>query len=158
MKRTGTDFHMTTAFHPQADGRSERTNRTVVQILRTFTAKRQGKWLESLAAVEFAINNALNVSTGKSPFELIFNRLPRLFHRAHTPDDPPSLEKWINTRDSAWVTARDALWSSRVQQAIHHNKACQMSDPLLTGSFALLDSSNWRGRHTGGGQQAPRAV
>lgn len=74
MKRTGTDFHMTTAFHPQADGRSERTNRTVVQILRTFTAKRQGKWLESLAAVEFAINNALNVSTGKSPFELIFNR------------------------------------------------------------------------------------
>lgn len=61
MKCTGTDFHMTTSFHPQADGRSERTNRTVGQTLRTFTSKRQGKWLESLAAVEFAINGAVNV-------------------------------------------------------------------------------------------------
>lgn len=92
MKRLGTSFHMTTAFHPQEDGRSERTNRTVGQILRTFTAKRQGKWLESLPAVEHAINSAVKIATGKSPAELLLGRVPRLFTDA---DEAvmPSLDK-----------------------------------------------------------------
>jgi hypothetical protein len=49
---------MTTSFHPQANGRSERTNKKVGQIFRSFTSKRQGKWLKALPAVEFAINSA----------------------------------------------------------------------------------------------------
>lgn len=150
MRRTGTDSHMTAAFHPQADGRSERTNCTVGQMLCTFTAKRQGKWLESLDAVKFAINTASKVSTGTSPFELIFGCVPRLFHGSNNLGDPPLLGKWIDIRDNTWVTSSDSLWSSQVQQALHHNKSYRASDPLLTGSLALLNSSDWRGRHTGG--------
>lgn len=98
MKRIGTSFHMTTAFHPQADGRSERTNRTVGQILRTFTAKRQGKWLESLPAVEYAINSAVDVATGKSPVELILGRAPLLFTDTAGEETLPSLDKWTALR------------------------------------------------------------
>lgn len=79
MSKLSIDFHMSLAFHPQADGHSERTNKTVGQILWTFTSKRQGRWLEFLPSVEFAINSAINVATGMSPFELIFGRKPQLF-------------------------------------------------------------------------------
>lgn len=59
-------------YHPQGDGRSERTNWTVGQVLWLFTLKRQSWWLEALLAAEFAINSALNVATGFTLFELVF--------------------------------------------------------------------------------------
>lgn len=70
---------MSAAYHPQADGRSERTNKTAGQVLRNFISKCQTKWLESLPSVELAINSALNVATGLSPFELVFNRHQNMF-------------------------------------------------------------------------------
>jgi hypothetical protein len=79
MTRVATKFHMTSSFHPQADGRSKRTNKTVGQILRSYTAKRQGKWLESLPCAEFAINSAINAATGVSPLEVVLGRRPGLF-------------------------------------------------------------------------------
>jgi hypothetical protein len=145
------DFHMTSAFHPQANGRSKRSNKTIGQILRSFTAKRQSQWLEALPAVEFAINSAVNVSMGFSPFKLIFGRHPRLFPSVNsTTDGPPSLDKWIKQRKGAWADARDNLWTSRVKQALQHNKKRRDLPPLLEGSWVLLDSADWRGQHQGG--------
>jgi hypothetical protein len=151
MEKLHIKFHMSTAFHPQADGRSERTNKTVGQILRSFTAKRQGKWLEALRAVEFAINSAINVSTGYSPFELIFGRKPQLFPSANGTVDPPlNLAAWIKIREGTWQEARDNLWTNRVKQAIQHNKHNKDRLPLAVDSWALLDSADWRGRHQSG--------
>jgi hypothetical protein len=151
MERIGTQFHMTTAFHPQADGRSERTNKTVAQILRSFTSKRQSKWLESLQAVEFAINSAINVATGCSPFELITGRKPQLFPSLEiTSDQPSTLTAWLRKRENSWAEARDALWTSRVQQALQHNKRRRELPPLAKGDWVLLDSADWRGKHQGG--------
>lgn len=150
MKRTGTDFHLTTAFHPQADGQSERTNRTVGPILRSFTSKRQGKWLEALPAVEFAINAAVNISTGKSPSELVLGRRPHLFESGSEIDGPDSLTRWLALREDLWTTARDNLWVSRVQQAVKHTKRCRDVEPMQPDSWALLNAADWSGKHTGG--------
>lgn len=76
MKKLSIQFHMTMSFHPQGDGRSERKNKTVGQVLCTFTSKRQTRWLEALPSVEFSINTALNVSTGSTSFELLYGRKP----------------------------------------------------------------------------------
>jgi hypothetical protein len=151
MAKIAVRFHMTTAFHPQADGRSERTNKTVGQILRTFTAKRQSRWLESLPAVEFALNTAVNVATGFSPFELVFGRRPRLFPSTEGPEDTPlSVATWLKLCEGTWAEARDTLWASRVRQALQHNRNCRELPPLEVGAWVLLDSADWRGRHQGG--------
>jgi hypothetical protein len=151
MERMGVKFHMTTAFHPQADGRSERTNKTVGQILRTFTAKRQSRWLESLPAVEFAINTAVNVATGFSPLELVMGRRGGLFPTLESTDDTtPALDAWLRQREGAWTEARDALWVSRVKQAVQHNKHRRDQPALEAGDWILLDSGDWRVRHQGG--------
>ncbi|PLW34707.1 hypothetical protein PCASD_19489 [Puccinia coronata f. sp. avenae] len=67
MARLSTCFHRSSAFHPQADSRSKQKNKTIGQILWMYTAKKQGKWLEALPAIKFAINLAVNASTGISP-------------------------------------------------------------------------------------------
>ena len=69
---------MSTAFHPQTDGQTERMNRTLEEILRAYTTYHQNQWDECLPAAEFAYNNSRQTSTGQIPFELDNGRHPLL--------------------------------------------------------------------------------
>jgi hypothetical protein len=151
MRKLSTGLHLSSAFHPQGNGCSERTNKAVGQILRSFTAKRQSRWLESLPAVKHAINSAVNIATGFCPFKLVFGRKTRLLPTASNNGTSSTLlSKWLQFREKAWANARDALWASRVKQALQHNRRHTNWDPLSKGSWALLDDADWRGRHQGG--------
>jgi hypothetical protein len=57
-----------TAYHPETDGQTERTNQTLEQYLRIYGTYNQDDWAEKLPMAEFAYNNAENASTGISPF------------------------------------------------------------------------------------------
>lgn len=79
MALSGTKVAMTTAHHPQSDGQSERTNRTVEATLRILILEREERWVDLLPAVEFAHNSCTNVSTGHSPFHLLYGVSPKNF-------------------------------------------------------------------------------
>jgi hypothetical protein len=72
----GTKLKFSTAFHPQTDGQSERTNRTMEEVLRAFTHPRQDDWDLHLSMCEFAINNSISPSTGTTPFYANYARNP----------------------------------------------------------------------------------
>lgn len=59
---------MSSAFHPQTDGQSERTNQTLEQYLRCYTNYQQDDWSNLLPLAEFAYNNAENTSIQMTPF------------------------------------------------------------------------------------------
>ena len=65
---------MSTAFHPQTDGQTERTNRTIEDILRCYSDEHQTNWDLLLTPVEFTINNSVQASTNESPFYLNYGR------------------------------------------------------------------------------------
>lgn len=66
----------TTAYNPQADGQSERTNQTMEIALRHLVNGRQDNWVDFLGQVQIEHNNATNASTGKSPNELLLLAIP----------------------------------------------------------------------------------
>ena len=66
----GIKQHMSTAFHPQTDGQTERVNRIVEEFLRHYVNPRQDNWDELLPLAEFAINNSKHASTNETPFYL----------------------------------------------------------------------------------------
>lgn len=68
----GTTLRFSTAYHPQTDGQSERTNRTLEEILRHYVSPQQTDWDEYLDCAEYAINDAQQVSTGYTPFQLAY--------------------------------------------------------------------------------------
>ena len=70
---------MSTAYHPQTDGQTERVNRTLEDMLRHWCSPDQDNWDEFLKLAEFAWNNSLHASTGETPFMLTFGQHP------HTP-------------------------------------------------------------------------
>ncbi|KAG7669117.1 hypothetical protein KSW81_007282 [Nannochloris sp. 'desiccata'] len=67
----GIKHKLSTAYHPQTDGQSEITVRIVIDLLRTLHYQYKN-WVKILPAVEFAINNSVNASTGKTPFFLCY--------------------------------------------------------------------------------------
>ena len=66
----GTEIRMSSSFHPQTDGSTERANRTIGQMLRMCISPDHRNWVNKLPAIEFAINSARSESTGYTPFLL----------------------------------------------------------------------------------------
>lgn len=69
---------MSTAFHPQTDGATERANQTINAILRAVVNADQSNWVDKLLMAEFAMNSSVNKSTGYTPFDLTFGYIPTL--------------------------------------------------------------------------------
>ncbi|GJP62096.1 hypothetical protein CLOP_g19193 [Closterium sp. NIES-67] len=78
----GTRLHLSTAYHPQSDGQTERTNQTMEQLIR-MTCTDPALWEDSLPLIEFAYNSAPTAPTTQSPFFLNYGIEPT------TPLSPP---------------------------------------------------------------------
>lgn len=69
-KISGIKLKLSSAFHPQTDGLSKRTNKTVIQALQYHVECAQTGWVLALPRIQFSIMNMVNVSTGYSGFQL----------------------------------------------------------------------------------------
>ena len=88
----GTKLAMSTAFHPQTDGQTERAHRTLEDMLRSFVNDRQNNWVSLLPALEFAYNNSVQASTGYQPFFLLYGRKPYVPPKLIGEEDLPPTE------------------------------------------------------------------
>jgi hypothetical protein len=64
----GVKLHMSSAFHPQTDGQSEVTNRTIVMYLRCLAGDRPRSWLQWLPWAEYCFNTSYQTSLKATPF------------------------------------------------------------------------------------------
>jgi len=70
----GIETRLSTAFHPQMDGQTERMNQELEQYLRFFVEHRQKDWLEWLVSAEFAVNNKVYTAMKVLPFMANYGR------------------------------------------------------------------------------------
>ena len=68
---------LSTAFHPQTDGQTERQNQTLEHYLRVYYNWRQDDWAELLPLAEFAYNDTIYTSIGISLFRALYDFDPR---------------------------------------------------------------------------------
>ena len=61
-------------YHPQIDGQTERINQEIGTFLQYYVNYQQDNWIDWLAAVEFQYNDKKHIATGRTPFELNFER------------------------------------------------------------------------------------
>jgi len=72
------EMRLSTAFHLQTDGQTERMNQELEQYLRFFVDHRQKNWPEWLVLAEFAVNNKVHTTTKISPFMANYRRELRM--------------------------------------------------------------------------------
>src|ERR1700723_484051 len=125
---------MSTVFHLQTDGATERANRSVAQILRSVIQPDQLDWVDKLPIVEYAINSNISSSTGFAPFELNYGYLSTLISGIiPTENAKPGVHKFINQAINNLEEAHDVIIESAVMQTIHANKCRRADTPFDIG-------------------------
>ena len=124
MKLVGTKHYKTTAYHPESDGQTERTNRVLGEVLRHYVGQNYDHWDLYLPMVEFAHNNAHSSATGSTPFFICYGKHP------NTPmdlvvdrekdeeaeklrDSLPTVAAFLDRRQAIVQKARMAMESAR---------------------------------------------
>ncbi|GKC27943.1 putative reverse transcriptase domain-containing protein [Tanacetum coccineum] len=74
VKALDTSLDMSTAYHPQTDGQSERTIQTLEYVLRACVIDFSNGWDKHLPLVEFSYNNSYHTSIKAAPFEALYGR------------------------------------------------------------------------------------
>ncbi|GJS94225.1 putative reverse transcriptase domain-containing protein, partial [Tanacetum coccineum] len=74
-------IYMSTAYHPQTDGQSERTIQTLKDMLRACVVNFGKGWVNHLPLVEFSYNNSYHASIKAAPFEALYGRKLRFGKR-----------------------------------------------------------------------------
>lgn len=119
----GTELKMSSAYHPETDGSTERANRTITQMLRQCVDSKQTDWVSKLPAIEFALNSARSESTGYAPFFLNTGRMPRTMIWNSAKDrEYPSVRYFAQQRKFAIIAAHDSISAARVKQTREANK------------------------------------
>lgn len=138
----GTQLKMSTAYHPETDGATERANRTVTQMIRICVGSSHKDWVSKLPAIEFAINSARSDSTGYAPFFLNTGRMPRnMIWNAPTKEEFPGVRIFAQRLKTAIMTAHDAILMARVKQTRNANRKRQPV-PFKQGDFAYVSTKN----------------
>lgn len=142
-ERLGTKLAMSSAFHPQTDGQSERAIQTLKTMLRNLVNHKQDDWDLYLAAAEFAYNNAVHSSTGVTPFFLNHGFHPRVPASLLSPVDSPNtnFDSFVSSQESALANARKSLLDAQASQAKYADSR-RRKHSYKEGDLVLLSSEN----------------
>ena len=75
-KALRTKRQLSTVYHPQTDGQTERINQEIEMFLQHYVNYQQDDWANWIATAEFQYNNKKYTATGRTPFKLNFGRHP----------------------------------------------------------------------------------
>jgi hypothetical protein len=172
MQMMDTKLNMSTAYHPQSDGQTERANRTLEEMLRSYISYHQKDWDLLLPMMEFAYNNSVNPSTGFSPFFLNYGHDPLVPALLLKPVETnvPSVVDFVGTQSSALAQAQDTIVTAQNRQkeqadksrrpvtfavgdrvllstenisvAAHSNRPSKKLEPKFVGPFRIIEKVN----------------
>ncbi|TFY69679.1 hypothetical protein EVJ58_g270 [Rhodofomes roseus] len=141
-KLVGVELHLSSAYHPQSDGSTERANRTITQMLRQCVSPSQKDWVTRLPGIEFALNLARSESTGYALFFLNSGRMPRsMIWEDAGKDEYPSVRVYAQKVKYAIMAAHDSIIAARVKQTRDANRRRRPA-PFVTGDLVYLSTKN----------------
>ncbi len=138
----GVKLRMSSAYHPETDGSTERANRPITQMLRQCVSPDQRDWVLKLPAIEFAINLARSDSTGYAPFFLNTGRMPRpMIWRDAPSDEFPAVRVFAQKVKNAIMAAHDSILAKRVKQTRDANRRRQLA-PFAENDLVYISTKN----------------
>jgi len=130
-----TKLLMSSSYHPQTDGQSERLNQCLETFLRCLVNACPRKWLDWIPLAEYWYNTAFHTALGKTPFEVLYGQSPRHLGISDTTVcQAQDLEGWLQERNLLNRLIHQQLL--RAQQRMKHHADKNRSER----SFEVGDS------------------
>ncbi|CAJ0964878.1 unnamed protein product [Ranitomeya imitator] len=138
--RMGIDLSFSSAFHPQTNGQTERTNQTLETYLRCFVSADQDDWASFLPLAEFALNNRASSATLVSPFFCNSGFHPRFSSGQVESSDCPGVDTVVDRLQQIWTHVVDNLTLSQEQAQRFANRRRRVGPRLRVGDLVWLSS------------------
>ena len=142
----------TTPYHPQGNGKVERFNRTIIQMLKTLPGSFKGNWKTHVSKLVHAYNCTRNDASGYSPYYLLFGRAPRLpvdiifglRCREHGGTNQEFIQQWRTGMQQAYdIAVQNSQKSSSKGKKLYDKKV--RSTVLLPKDRVLVRNLSERG-------------
>jgi hypothetical protein len=144
-KALGTKLDMSTAYHPQTDGQSERTIQTLEDMLRACVIDFGKGWDKHLPLIEFSYNNSYQASIKAAPFEALYGRKCRSpICWAEVGDVQLTGPDLVHETTEKIIQIKQRLQAARDRQKSYADLKRKPMD-FQVGDRVLLKVSPWKG-------------
>jgi len=138
----GIKSKLSTAFHPQTDGQTERVNQELKQYLRMFIDHRQEQWPEWLGTAEFAYNNKVYSSTQTSPFKANYGQDPRMGFEGRKKGKYMGAEKFVEKMKEIQEEAKAVLKKAQEDMRKYADRKRSDIDEYKVGDLVMLSTKD----------------
>jgi hypothetical protein len=144
-KRLKINTLLSTAYHPETDGQTERLNAVLEQYLRAYVSYLQDDWAEWLPLAEFASNTTRSETTRTSPFFANYGFHPRMGFEPVEPARRPATrdaEAFAQKMELIFDHTRAAMTAAQARHEESANRHRQPARQYRVGQYVWLDSRN----------------
>lgn len=135
---------MSTAYHPQTDGQTERVNQVLEHYLRSFCAWDQKDWVELLPYAEFCYNNSIHSATKMTPFYANYGYHPGDNYPSEVKNSKvPAAETYILKLERMRKDMRETLLEAQKRMAKYYNRSVADKEPKFSvGDKVMVNGKN----------------
>ena len=146
MKLLNINLKMSSANHPECDGQSEKTNRTTIEILRSFVNTKNTNWAEVIPLVEIAINNTKSATTGLTPYFINYGFHPNftaLNDNSPFKTNAPAVESYFKSIQAATELAKQNIKNAQLNQK-HYADQKRRPHQFKVGDKVFINAAHFR--------------
>jgi hypothetical protein len=133
---------MSTAYHPQTDGQSERTNQDVETALRAVVNFHQDDWVDWLPVIEFALNNRYKRSLDTTPFYANYGFHPQIGSLPHIESPVESVESFVKHLQQVQKDTTKSLEQAAIDMERFYDRHRGKTPDYGVGTKVLLDNAD----------------
>jgi hypothetical protein len=134
-------------FHPQIDGQTERVNQILECYLRNYCNYEQDNWCEMLPIAEYAYNNSLTTATGMSPFIANYGFNPRMNWPIEAEAKNPTSRNCVYWMSSVHDLCQRGLKKAQDSMRKYHDKHAKEPPKHSVGDLVMPNEKNLKTRH-----------
>ncbi|KAL0183738.1 hypothetical protein M9458_019434, partial [Cirrhinus mrigala] len=135
---------LTSGYHPESNGQSERLNQEIIRFLRSYCHRNQSDWSKFLFWAEYAQNSIRKPATGLTPFQCVLGFQPPLFPWSGDPSDLPTVNTWMQRSEATWNAAHTHLQVAIRRQKRYADLHRRPAPEFAPGSWVWLSTRDLR--------------